>query len=42
MRARRPVRDGYAERDRIIIKRPGGAEAGQRELLEWIGQWISR
>jgi AcrR family transcriptional regulator len=26
----------------IIIERLGGIETGHRELLDWIGQWISR
>ena len=42
MRASQPVRDGYAERDRIIIERLGGIETGHRGLLEWIERWISR
>jgi hypothetical protein len=41
MRASQPASDGYAERDRIIIERPGDIDR-RRELLKWIEQWISR
>jgi hypothetical protein len=41
MRASRPASDGYPERDRIIIERLGDI-GRRRELLKWIGQWISR